>query len=103
MDADGGGEGVGCGVDDGDGAGLGIDDIDLVATRIDGEPGGIVADPEGAVRAQVDEIEDGDGVGAAIGDVGELAVSGGDIGESCAAAAGAGHEERAVRRRRNAS
>ncbi len=78
---------VGCGVDDGDGAGLGVDRVDLVAARIDGDSGGVVADPEGAVLSQVDEVEDGDGVGGAVGDVGKLAVAGGDVGEAAAAAA----------------
>jgi hypothetical protein len=88
MDADGGGNGVGRGVDDSDGAGLGVYGIDLVADRIRGNSGGIVADAKGAVLAQVNEVEDADSVGAAVGNVGELAVSGGDIGEAAAAAAG---------------
>ena len=65
----------------------GVDDVDLVADGFDGEAGGVGADLEGAVLAEIDEVEDGDGVGGAVGDVGELAVAGGDVGEVAATAA----------------
>ncbi|GGG80372.1 hypothetical protein GCM10011585_24710 [Edaphobacter dinghuensis] len=94
MDGDGGNDAVGLGVDDGDAVGLGVDDVDLIAGRVHGEAGGIVADAEGAVLAKIDEVEHRDGVRAAVADVGELVVSGGDIGETVAAAAGTGGKQR---------
>jgi len=87
VDADGGDDAVGGGVDDGDGAGLGVDDVDLVADRVGGDAGGAEAYLEGAVLAEIDDVEDGDGVGGSVGDVGEFAITGGDVGEVAAAAA----------------
>jgi len=84
------------GVDDGDGAaraaGLGVDGVDLVAAWVGGDAGRVLADLEGAVLTQVDEVEHGDGVGAAVGDVGELAVAFGHGGEAVAGAAGGGEQ-----------
>ena len=106
VDGDGGDDAVGGGVDDGDGAvaggGAGVDDVDLVADGIDGEAGGVDADLEGAVLAEVDEVEDGDGVGGAVGDVGELAVAGRSIGEVVVAAACEEDEGAAERERQKA-
>src|SRR6266478_4179540 len=91
VDADEGGQAVdwnGCGdavvlgVDHGDGAGLGVDDVDLVANRVYGQICRVDADLQGAVLAEVDEIEHRDGVGAAVADVSELAVSGRHVGEA---------------------
>jgi len=94
MDADGGGEGVSGGVDDGDRAGLGVDRVDLVALRVDRDSRGIVADTERAVLSKINEIEDADGVGVAVGDVGELAVAGRNVGEAAAAAPDQGQKGR---------
>jgi len=86
VDGDGGDDPVGAGVDYGDGAGLGVDDIDLVAEGVYGDAGGIEAHLKGAVLAEIDEVEDRDCVGGAVGDVGVFPVTGGDVGELIAAA-----------------
>ena len=92
MKADGVDDLIRAGIDDGDGAvavgGAGVDYVDLVLDGVDGHAGGVCADLEGAVGAEVDEVQNGDGVGAAVRDVGELAVAGGDVGEVGAAAGG---------------
>jgi hypothetical protein len=84
REGDGGDDGVPDGVDDGERAlrlvGLRVDDVDLVdagglAARVGGDGDGRAADREGAVGAQIHEVEHGDGVAGGIGDVGELAVS----------------------------
>ena len=87
VDSDGGSDAVVFGVDDGDCAGLGVDGVNLVALRVYGYAGGVGANFEGAVLAKIDEVEDGDGAGGSVGDVGELAVAGGDVGEVAATAA----------------
>ena len=88
TNADGGGYGIVRGVDDGDGVGAGVDGINLVADGVDGEAGGLAADLEDPVLAQVNEIKDGNGARLAVGNVCELTVIGRVIGETVAMAAG---------------
>ncbi len=90
MDGDGGGDDIAFGVDDGDRPGLvggaGVDDINLVTDGVCGEAGRVDAYLEGAVGAEIDEVEDADGVGGSVGDVGELTVASRDVGKGVAAA-----------------
>ena len=60
MDRDGGNDAVGLRVDHGDRAGLRVDDVNLVSNGISGKVGGVVADLQGPVLAEVHEIEHGD-------------------------------------------
>lgn len=97
MDGDGRGDDVAFGVDDGDRPGLaggaGVDDINLVTDGVCSEAGRVDANLEGAVGAEIDEVEDADSVGGTVGDVGELTVSSRDVGEGVASAAcGEGEE-----------
>ena len=87
MDGDGGGYGVLLGVDDGDGSRARVDDVDFAASWGDGDSGGVVADGELAVAAEIDDVEDGDGVAGGVGDVGVFAVVGWVLGEVVGAAA----------------
>ena len=58
-----------------------IDDVDLIQAWIHSEAGWVVAYLKGAVLTEVYEVEDGDGVGCAVADVGELAVAGRNVGK----------------------
>ena len=49
------------------GRGAGVDDVDLIAEGVDGQAGGFEAYPAGAVLTEIDEVEDGDGVGGGVG------------------------------------
>ena len=82
MDWDGCDDAVAFRIDHGDCAGLGVDDVDLVANRVGGEIGGVDANLQGPVLAEVDEVEYGDGVGAAVADVGVLPVAVGNVRET---------------------
>jgi len=87
VDSDGGHNRVEIGVDDGDGSGSCVYRIDFISFGICGDSGGVVAYSQSAVRTQVDEIENADCIGVAVGDVGELAIAGWDVGKATATAA----------------
>jgi len=65
-----------------------MDPLDFVAFRIGGDSGGIQSDLNFPVEAHVDDIVDGYGVAAAVGDISELAVIGRVFGKVVAAATG---------------
>ena len=71
-----------------------VDDINLVTNRVYGEPGGIEANLQGAILTKIDKIENRDGVGDAVADIGIFAIAIGDVGKAAAVAAGAGKEKR---------
>ncbi len=82
-------------VNHGDCAGLGVDDIDLVANRIHRKVCWIGANLQSPILAEIDEIEHGYGVGAAVTDVGKLAIAVGDVRKPASAAARGEEKERA--------
>lgn len=86
MNADRGDDAIGIRVDHRDCAGLSIGDVDLIANWIHGQTTWIGAHLKGSVLTQIDEIKHRDGVGAAVADVGVLAISGGNVREAAAAA-----------------
>jgi hypothetical protein len=106
MHGYGGGDGVGLRVDDGDrahapnegcgahtvdeGCGFcaGIYDVDLVEGGAGGDGDGVLADGDFAVEAEIDYVEDGDGVALAVGDVGVFAEIGWVLGEFVGVAGG---------------
>jgi hypothetical protein len=67
--------------------GLTVDDVDLITNRVGGEMSRIGADLQGAVLAEIDEVEHGDGVGAAVADVGVLPIADRNVGEAAPVAA----------------
>ena len=81
MDGDGGRNGILLRVDHTDGAVAGVDHVDLVASEADGDSGGVLADGEFAVAPQIHDIEDGDGIASAVGDIGKFAIVGGILRE----------------------
>lgn len=74
---------------------LGVDDVNLVANRIRNHVRRISADLQCPVLSEVDEVQNGHGVGTAVADVGVLPVSARDIGEAVPATARNPEEDRA--------
>ncbi len=95
MDSDRGHNRVEIGVDDGDGSGSRVHRIDFIAFGVCGDSGRVVAYSQSAVRTQVDEIENADCIGVAVGYVGELAIAGWDVRKAdCDGSQGAAGEQR---------
>src|ERR1700751_5869616 len=73
-------------INHGDCARLGVDHVDFVASGIRCQIGRLDADLQGSVLAEINEIEYGDRVGAAVADVGELPIACGYVGKDASAA-----------------
>ena len=90
MDRDGKSNAVGVGVDDRDGGGLRVGDVNLVAHRIYGHSRRVGPDLEGAILAEIDQVEHRDGVGGPVTDVGVFVITSWDVWESAVVAAKGG-------------
>src|SRR5271170_157499 len=81
-------------VDHGDCAGLSIDDVNLIPRRVCCQVGGVRADLQGPVLAEVDKIKDRDSVGTPVANVGKLPEAIGDVRKTAPSATRYGEEER---------
>src|SRR5271155_4896449 len=95
VDRDRSGDAVGLRVDHGDRAGLSVDNVNLIAKWVYRQVGRVGSNLQSPVQAEIDEVKHGDGVGAAVADVGELPVAIGDVGKAVPATARYAEEERA--------
>src|SRR5580698_7285422 len=94
MDRNGGDDAVRCGIDDGHGSRLCIDHVNLVANGVHGKARWIHANLQRMVLAKIDEVENRDGIRAAVAHIGILAVTVRNVGKAAAATAGTCKEER---------
>jgi hypothetical protein len=88
MNPDGSDDRVVGGVYNRDGPGLCIDRINLIASWVCSDSCGFISNPECAIKAKLDQVEDGDRIRGPIGDVCELVIARRDIRKATAPAAG---------------